>query len=82
MTLHETYAKVKLGNETGEKFRYYSGVKQGDGLPITLFNVALQTAIKKVDKRGNIFTKLSQICAYVDDVTIITRTKMNCREYI
>jgi hypothetical protein len=22
MTLHETYAKVKLGNETGEKFRY------------------------------------------------------------
>jgi hypothetical protein len=27
MTLHETYAKVNLGNETGEQFRYYNGVK-------------------------------------------------------
>jgi hypothetical protein len=75
MTLHETYAKVKLGNETGEKFRYYSCVKQGDGLSTTLFNIALQTAIKKVDKRGNIFTKLTEICAYADGVAIITRTK-------
>jgi hypothetical protein len=101
MTLHETLAKVKLGNETGEKFSYYRNVKQGDGLSTTLFKmiiifwemtpcgsyknlslpeddnhhshrrgnlksytlfkVVLQTAIKKADKRGNIFTKLSQI---------------------
>jgi hypothetical protein len=27
MTPHETCAKVKLGNETGEKFRYYRAVK-------------------------------------------------------
>jgi hypothetical protein len=32
MTLHETHANVKLGNKTGEKFRYYSGVKQDNGL--------------------------------------------------
>jgi hypothetical protein len=44
-------------------------------LPTTLFNIALQTAIKKVDQRGNIFTKLSQSCAYTDNVTIMTRTK-------
>jgi hypothetical protein len=75
MTLHETYANVKLGNETREKFRYYSGVKQGNGLSTTLFNITLHATIKKVDKRGNIFTKLSQICAYADDVTIMTRTK-------
>jgi hypothetical protein len=75
MTLHETYAKVKLGNATREKFRYYSGVNQGDALSTTLFNIALQTAIKKVDKRGNIFTKLIEICAYADGVAIMTRTK-------
>jgi sorting nexin-29 len=75
MTLHKKYAKVKRGNETREKFRYYSGVKQGDGLSTILFKVALQTAVKKVDNRGNIFTKLSQIGAYADDVTIMTTTK-------
>jgi hypothetical protein len=76
MTLHETYAKVKLGNETGEKFKYYSDVKQDDSLSTTLFKVGLQTAIKKVDKRGNIFTKVSQICAYAGDVILMTRTKI------
>jgi hypothetical protein len=75
MMLHETYAKVKLENETGKKFRYYSDVKQGDGLSTTLFKIVLQTAIKKADKRGNIFTKLCQIYAYADDVIIVTRTK-------
>jgi hypothetical protein len=33
--LHETYTKVKLRNETGQKFRYCSGVKQGDALSTT-----------------------------------------------
>jgi predicted transcriptional regulator len=47
MTLHETLAKVKLGNETGEKFRYYRNVKQGDGLSTTLFNVVLQATTKR-----------------------------------
>jgi hypothetical protein len=74
MTLHETYAKVKLGNRTGERFWCYSGVKQGDGLS-TLFDVVLQTAIKHADKRGITFTELCQICANADDLIIMTGTK-------
>jgi hypothetical protein len=75
MTLTETYAKVKIENEFGREFKYSSGVKQGDGLSTTLFNIILHTAIEKVDKRGTIFTKLSQICAYADDVTILAKTE-------
>jgi sorting nexin-29 len=75
MTLTETYAKVKIENELGQEFKYNSGVKQGDGLSTTLFNIILHTAIEKVDKKGTIFTKLSQICAYVDDLTILAKTE-------
>jgi sorting nexin-29 len=31
--------------------------------------------MEKVDKRGTIFIKLSQICAYADDVTILVKTE-------
>jgi sorting nexin-29 len=31
--------------------------------------------MEKVDKRGMVFTKLSQICAYADDVTILAKTE-------
>jgi sorting nexin-29 len=75
MTVTETYAKVKIENKLGHEFKYNSGVKQGDGLSTTLFNVILQTAVEKVDKRGTVFTKFSQICAYTDDVTILAKTE-------
>jgi hypothetical protein len=81
LTLTETYAKVKIENELGREFKYNSGVKQGDGLSTTLFNIILHTAIEKVDKRGTIFTKLSQICAYADDVAILAKTEELKRIY-
>jgi hypothetical protein len=75
MTLTETYAKVKIENELGREFKYNSGVKQGYGLSTTLYNKIQQTAIEKVDKRGRIFTKLSQICACADDATVLAKKK-------
>jgi hypothetical protein len=75
MTLTEMYAKVKIENKLGREFRYSSGVKQGDGLSTALFNIILHTAIEKVDKTDTIFTKLSQICVYADDVTILAKTE-------
>jgi hypothetical protein len=75
MTLREMYAKVKIQNELGRAFKHNSGVKQGNGLSTALFNIILHTAIEKVDKRETIFTKLSQICAYAADVTILAKTE-------
>ena len=75
MTLTETYAKLKIENELGREFKYNSGVKQGVALSTGLFNIILHTAVEKVDKRGTIFTKLRQICACADDVTILAKTE-------
>jgi hypothetical protein len=75
MTLNQTRIKVKTGNRMGEAFQYNKGVKQGGGLSTTLFNIALHGAISKIDKRGQIFTKSSQIC----EVTIIARTEKDLK---
>ena len=39
-----------------------------------MFNLVLEGVIRKLDTRGNISTKLTQLCAYVDDLVIIART--------
>ena len=74
MTLKDTKAAVKINNRKTRTFEFNTGVKQGDGLSTTLFIIALHKIIRKIDQRGTIFNKLSKICAYADDVVLITKT--------
>jgi sorting nexin-29 len=75
MAMKGTKAAVKINNRKTKTFGCNTGVKQGDGLSPTLFIIALHNVIKEVDQRGTVFNKLSQVCAYADDVVLITRTK-------
>jgi len=69
--------KVKVNDSYSEWFEMKTAIKQGDPLSALLFSVALDSVITNLEVRGNITTRLKQICAYSDDITITGRTKQN-----
>ena len=75
LTLKGTNAIVKINNEFTGKFDVQTGVKQGDPLSATLFSIAMDSILKKIELRGNISTRLKQCTAYADDILITTKTK-------
>jgi len=77
LTLENTTAKVKINNAYTEEFRVESGVKQGDPLSPTLFSLAIDTMLKKLDLRGNISTRLRQLTAYAGYILITARTRQS-----
>jgi hypothetical protein len=78
--MKNTTARVKVTNTLGISFTFNAGVRQGDGLSTTLFILALYYGVQKIDQRGTILTKLSQICAYADYIVIVTRTQKKLTE--
>jgi hypothetical protein len=50
------------------------GVRQGDGLSATLFNLALHKALKNLEQSNTILNRLTQISGYVDDILVIARS--------
>jgi len=80
MMMKNTTARVKVPIKLSNSFTFNAGVRQGDGLSTTLFILALHHGVKNIDQRSTIFTKLSQICAYADDVVIVARTQKKLTE--
>ena len=74
MTMKNTTARVKLTNKLSNRFTFNASVREGDGLSTTLFILALHYGVQKINQRGTIFTKLSQICAYADDIVTVATT--------
>jgi hypothetical protein len=68
LTLENTTAKVKVNNTFTTDFKIDTGVKQGDPLSPTLFNLVIDTVLTQLDLRGNISTCLKQLIAYADDM--------------
>ena len=60
-------------NEFTGKFEVQTGVKQGDTLLATLFSIAMDTVLKKMELRGNV-TRLRQCTVHADDILITART--------
>ena len=67
--------KVKVNNSYSEWFETKTGVRQGDPFSAQLFSVVLDSVITNLEVRGNITSRLKQICAYADVTVIIGRTK-------
>jgi hypothetical protein len=75
ITVCQTKASVKIDNQVSAHFKFNKGVKQGDGLSTTLFTLALHSAVQEIEQRCRVYTKSSQICAYADDVVMVTRSE-------
>ena len=73
--MQQTKMKVKVNHSYSEWSEMKTGVRQGDPFSTLLFSVALDSVIANLEVRGNITTRLKQICAYADDIVIIGRTK-------
>jgi hypothetical protein len=80
MTLQNTEASVKIESLTSKPFSVSSGVRQGDPLSATIFNLILDSVIKKLNLRGDISLKLKQIGAYADDVALLARSPKTLKE--
>jgi len=50
-----------------------TGVRYHDAMSSTLFTIPLNMAPKGTEEKGNIVYKSQQICAYADDIVLVTR---------
>ena len=73
MSLTETYRRVRVGKNVSDRFPIRNGLKQGDALSPTLFNFALDNAIRRVqvNRDGLKLNVTHQLLAYADDVNIL-----------
>jgi hypothetical protein len=77
MTMNNTKCKVKVQNTLSEKFKVNRGLRQGDQLSLTLFNPAMEQAVRatRTNAGGTINNRMTQIVPHADDVLLYWFTK-------
>jgi hypothetical protein len=80
MTLQNRDASVKIENLTSKPFSVSSGVRQGDPLSATIFNLIRDLVIKKLNLSRDISLKLKQTVVYADDVALLARSPKALKE--
>lgn len=75
MTMERSEAVVTTHEGTTNAFNIETGVRQGDALSTSLFNIALEGSIRALDHRGTIANKSVQLTAYADDIVIVARSR-------
>jgi len=73
MTLERAQAKVIVDGKISTPFGISIGVRQGDGLSATLFNLDLHKSLKYMEQSNTILNRLTQICGYADDIMVTAR---------
>jgi len=73
MTLEGAQATVIVDGKISNPFIIGRGVRQGDGLSATLFNLVLHKALKNLEQSNMILNRLTQICGYADDILVTAR---------
>jgi len=81
--LQKTRSEVRIEGTLSSVFENKTGLKQGDPLSPILFNLALQKviqSIKMVPGSVKIGKEQLNILAYVDDITLIGKNKIEVRK--
>ena len=73
MTLRETKSKVRTKGQISDVFSIHKGLRQGDSLSCTLFNLVLENIMRKIptNKGGTIFNRTTQNLAFADDIAML-----------
>jgi len=74
-TLANVRCCVKVQGSLSAEFEAKTGLRQGDELSTKLFNIALEGICRraKVEMKGTIFKKSSQLLGFADDIDIVGR---------
>lgn len=72
---------MQIEGTNSEAFEVERGLRQGDQLSPILFNVILEKVLTDngIHSKGVIYHHGHQAVTYTDDLTIMTRLKVDCR---